>query len=139
MLISFLLAIICAYLFPDFVVKSKFLGKYFIKILKAFVPFLIFGTITYSIASFDAFSKIKKIVPLTLILYILSTLLAITFALIIGSGINYEVNNKPTLFTSEILIKYTGNNLNQDIIILIFPIIIFLFTYSFVLKKNYTQ
>ena len=61
MLISFLLAIICAYLFPDFVVKSKFLGKYFIKILKAFVPFLIFGTITYSIASFDAFSKIKKI------------------------------------------------------------------------------
>ena len=32
MLISFLLAIICAYLFPDFVVKSKFLGKYFIKI-----------------------------------------------------------------------------------------------------------
>ena len=103
MLISFLLAIICAYLFPDFVVKSKFLGKYFIKILKAFVPFLIFGTITYSIASFDAFSKIKKIVPLTLILYILSTLLAITFALIIGSGINYEVNNKPILFTSEIL------------------------------------
>jgi len=43
-----------------------------------------------------------------------------------------------TLFTSEILIKYTGNDLNQDIIILIFPIIIFLFTYSFVLKKNYS-
>ena len=44
-----------------------------------------------------------------------------------------------TLFTSEILIKYTGNSLNQDIIILIFPIIIFLFTYFFVLKKNYSQ
>ena len=44
-----------------------------------------------------------------------------------------------TLFTSEILIKYTGHNLTQDIIILIFPIIIFLFTYFFVLKKNYSQ
>ena len=44
-----------------------------------------------------------------------------------------------TLFSSEILIKYTGNNFTQDIIILIFPIILFLFTYFFVLKKNYTQ
>jgi lipopolysaccharide export LptBFGC system permease protein LptF len=43
-----------------------------------------------------------------------------------------------TLFTSEILIKYTGNNLTQDIIILVFPIITFLFIYLFVLKKNYS-
>ena len=41
------------------------------------------------------------------------------------------------LFISEILIKYTGNNLTQDIIILIFPIIMFLLIYLFVLKKNY--
>ena len=44
-----------------------------------------------------------------------------------------------TLFTAEILIKYTGNNLTQDIIILLFPIIIFLFIYFYVLKKNYSQ
>jgi len=43
-----------------------------------------------------------------------------------------------TLFSSEILIKYTGNHLVQDIIILIFPIIIFLLIYLFVLKKNYS-
>ena len=42
-----------------------------------------------------------------------------------------------TLFSSEILIKYTGNNLTQDIIIFIFPIILFLIIYLFVLKKNY--
>ena len=42
-----------------------------------------------------------------------------------------------TLFISEILIKYTGNNLAQDIIILIFPTIIFIFIYIFVLKKKY--
>ena len=42
-----------------------------------------------------------------------------------------------TLFTSEILIKYTGNNVVQDIIILTFPIIIFLFVYLFILKKNF--
>jgi len=41
------------------------------------------------------------------------------------------------LFTSEILIKYAGNNLIQDIIIIIFPIFIFLSIYFFVLKKNY--
>ena len=44
-----------------------------------------------------------------------------------------------TLFTSEILIKYTGNNLTQDIFIFIFPIIVFLLIYLFVLKKNYNQ
>ena len=41
------------------------------------------------------------------------------------------------LFISEILIKYTGNNFTQDIIVLIFPIIIFLLIYLFLLKKNY--
>jgi len=43
------------------------------------------------------------------------------------------------LFISEILIKYTGNSSIQDTFILLFPIIIFLFMYFFVLKKNYSQ
>jgi len=43
-----------------------------------------------------------------------------------------------TLFISEILIKYTGNNVTQDIIVLIFPITLFLIIYLFVLKKNYS-
>jgi lipopolysaccharide export system permease protein len=43
-----------------------------------------------------------------------------------------------TLFVSEILIKYTGNNVTQDIIILIFPITLFSIIYLFVLKKNYS-
>ena len=42
------------------------------------------------------------------------------------------------LFSSEILIKYTGNHLVQDIIILIIPNILFLLIYLFVLKKNYS-
>ncbi len=42
------------------------------------------------------------------------------------------------LFASEILIKYTGNNFTQDIFILLFPIIMFLLIYLFVLKKNYS-
>ena len=41
------------------------------------------------------------------------------------------------LFISEILIKYTGNNLTQDIMIIVFPIIISLLVYSFILIKNY--
>ena len=44
-----------------------------------------------------------------------------------------------TLFISEILIKYTGNNIIQDISIFIFPIILFLLIYLFLLKKNYSQ
>jgi lipopolysaccharide export system permease protein len=43
------------------------------------------------------------------------------------------------LFVSEILIKYTGNNLILDTTILIFPIIIFQLIYLFLLKKNYRQ
>ena len=42
------------------------------------------------------------------------------------------------LFVSEILIKYTGNNSIQDIIIFVFPVIIFLLIYFFLLKKNYS-
>jgi lipopolysaccharide export system permease protein len=41
------------------------------------------------------------------------------------------------LFSSEVLIKYTGNGLAQDIIIFVFPLIIFLLIYLFLLKKNY--
>ena len=44
-----------------------------------------------------------------------------------------------TLFISEILIKFTGNNIIQDISIFIFPIILFLLIYLFVLKKNFSQ
>ena len=94
MLISFLLAILCANFFPDITVKTKFLGKYFIQLLKAFVPFLIFGTITYSIASFNASSSLKKIVPLTMFLYIFSTLIAVSFALLVGSRINFAGSNQ---------------------------------------------
>ena len=43
-----------------------------------------------------------------------------------------------TLFTSEVLTKYTGNNLTKDIIILSFPFFLFLSIYLFVLKKNYS-
>ena len=43
-----------------------------------------------------------------------------------------------TLFTSEVLTKYTGNNLTKDIIILSFPFFLFLSIYFFVLKKNYS-
>ena len=93
MLISFVLAIIFAKFFPDIVVSSKFLGDSFIRLLKGFVPFLIFGTITFSIASFDAVSKIGKIVPLTLFSYIVSTLVAISFALFVGSYIDFGLNN----------------------------------------------
>ena len=41
------------------------------------------------------------------------------------------------LFTSEILIKYTGKNFTQDMFILVFPIIIFSLIYLFVFKRNY--
>ena len=41
------------------------------------------------------------------------------------------------LFISENLIKYTGSNLTQDITIMIFPIIIFLLVYFFILTKSF--
>ena len=43
-----------------------------------------------------------------------------------------------TLFISEILIKYTGNDITQDTIVFIFPFVLFLSIYLFVLKKNYS-
>jgi lipopolysaccharide export system permease protein len=44
-----------------------------------------------------------------------------------------------TLFISEILIKYTGHNITQDIVISSFPVFIFLLAYFIVLKKNYSE
>ncbi|NSW99219.1 cation:dicarboxylase symporter family transporter, partial [bacterium] len=89
MLLGFVLSIPFAKFFPELTIKSKFLGNYFIYLLKSFVPFLIFGTITFSIASFESGSKLKKIVPLTLLFYITSTLIAIIYALSIASNINF--------------------------------------------------
>ena len=89
MLLGFVLSIPFAKFFPELTIKSKFLGSYFIYLLKSFVPFLIFGTITFSIASFESGTKLKKIVPLTLLFYITSTFIAIIYALSIASNINF--------------------------------------------------
>ena len=81
MLIAFFFAIPFAFIFPDYAIQYKFLGSYFISILKNFVPFLIFGTITYSVASFGSNASATRIVPLTLGLYLLTTLISITYGL----------------------------------------------------------
>ena len=90
MLIAFFFAIPFAFIFPDYAIQYKFLGSYFISILKNFVPFLIFGTITYSVASFGSNASATRIVPLTLGLYLLTTLISITYALLIGSNIEFN-------------------------------------------------
>ena len=90
MLIAFLLSIPFALYFPELTIESKFIGNYFIDILKQFVPFLIFGTITYSVISFGSEGSVGKIVPITLCLYLLTTLVAISYALLIGSQIEFS-------------------------------------------------
>ena len=90
MLIAFFFAIPFAFIFPDYAIQYKFLGSYFISILKNFVPFLIFGTITYSVSSFGSNASASRIVPLTLGLYLLTTLISITYALLIGSNIEFN-------------------------------------------------
>ena len=102
MLISFLLAIPFATYLPEYAIKSKFLGDYFIYLLKQFVPFLIFGTITYSIASFGSTNSLAKIVPLTLSLYLITTLIAIAYALIVGSQIQFGTGEIIQLTASPI-------------------------------------
>ena len=92
MLIGFLFAIPCSFFFPSIIVESEFFGKLFLDILKFIVPFVIFISISFSIASFSTNTKLKKMVPMTLILYVLSTTLAITFSLLISSQINFPVN-----------------------------------------------
>ena len=90
MLIAFLSSIPFALYFPELTIESKFIGDYFIHILKQFVPFLIFGTITYSVMSFGSEGSVGKIVPITLCLYLLTTLVAISYALLIGSQIEFS-------------------------------------------------
>lgn len=102
MLISFLLAIPFATYLPEYAIKSKFLGDYFIYLLKQFVPFLIFGTITYSVASFGSTNSLAKIVPLTLSLYLITTLIAIAYALIVGSQIQFGTGEIIQLTASPI-------------------------------------
>ena len=92
MLFCFLASIPIALFFPDFMLKSKPLGDYFLIILKSFVPFLIFSTISFSIASFSSGSNLQKMVPLTLILYLISTIIAISISLFVSSNINFGIN-----------------------------------------------
>ena len=102
MLIAFLLAIPFAFYLPELAIQVKFLGTYFISILKYFVPFLIFGTITYSVASFGSNASAVKIVPLTLGLYLSTTFIAISYALLLGSNINFNTGEIINL-SSEIV------------------------------------
>ena len=92
MLFCFLASIPIALFFPDFMLKSKPLGDYFLIILKSFVPFLIFSSISFSIASFSSGSNLQKMVPLTLILYLISTIIAISISLFVSSNINFGIN-----------------------------------------------
>ena len=92
MLFCFLASIPIALLFPDFMVKSKPLGDYFLIILKSFVPFLIFSTISFSIASFSSGTSLQKMVPLTLSLYLISTIIAISISLFVSSNVNFGIN-----------------------------------------------
>ena len=92
MLFCFLASIPIALFFPDFMLKSKPLGDYFLIILKSFVPFLIFSTISFSIASFSSGSNLQKMVPLTLILYLISTIIAISISLFVSSNVDFGIN-----------------------------------------------
>ena len=92
MLLGFLLAIPASFLIPDVVISSKIIGDLFISTLKLVVPFIIFISISYSIASFDTNTKLKKMIPLTIILYILSTTISISFSLAISSQVNFPIN-----------------------------------------------
>ncbi len=92
MLLGFLLAIPSSFLVPEIVISSKVIGDLFISILKLFVPFIIFISISYSIASFDTNTNLKKMIPLTLILYVISTIISISFSLTISTQINFPIN-----------------------------------------------
>ena len=92
MLLGFLLAIPSSFLAPEIVISSKVIGDLFISILKLFVPFIIFISISYSIASFDTNTNLKKMIPLTLILYVISTIISISFSLTISTQINFPMN-----------------------------------------------
>ena len=92
MLLGFLLAIPSSFLVPEIVISSKVIGDLFISILKLFVPFIIFISISYSIASFDTNTNLKKMIPLTLILYIISTIISISFSLTVSTQINFPIN-----------------------------------------------
>ena len=92
MLLGFLLAIPSSFLIPDVVISSKIIGDLFISTLKLVVPFIIFISISYSIASFDTNTKLKKMIPLTIALYILSTTISISFSLAISSQVNFPIN-----------------------------------------------
>ena len=109
MLLGCLLAIPSSFLIPDVVISSKIIGDLFISTLKLVVPFIIFISISYSIASFDTNTKLKKMIPLTIILYILSTTISISFSLAISSQVNFPINEA---LISELNFKQRKVNLS---------------------------
>ena len=142
MLFCFLASIPIALLFPDFMVKSKPLGDYFLIILKSFVPFLIFSTISFSIASFSSGTSLQRMVPLTLSLYLISTIIAISISLFVSSNVNFGINSMiaEDLVISKVVELDIGSifsplsNNNGNIIELLFngnPLVIMLFAVLF--------
>ena len=129
-LISMLSGIIAGILINNFLLPNDFIEYYlinqifftisslFLILLKMIVLPLIFVSIISGIVSINDVSTLGRLGIKTFSLYILTTLVAITFALFISSFVSYDSVGQ---ITNNIQSNVTGNMDQKNIILSIFP------------------
>ena len=60
-LIALVTAVLLGYFYPAVAVRTEFLGVWFVNLVKIFIPFIIFFTITSGIAGMSSLKKVGRI------------------------------------------------------------------------------
>lgn len=101
-------AVLLGYFEPATAVKMEFLGKWFVKVITYFIPFIIFLTITHGIAGMSDLRKVGRIGVKALLYFEVVT----TLSLGIGIGMAYLI--KPGLIDKKGLpIQDASKYINQ--------------------------
>ena len=86
-LIALVAAVFLGYFVPAIAVKTEFLGTDFVKLIKVFIPFIIFLTITHGIAGMSDLRKVGRIGIKSLLYFEVVTTVSLGIGILLASVI----------------------------------------------------
>ena len=86
-LIALVTAVLLGYFYPAVAVRTEFLGVWFVNLVKIFIPFIIFFTITSGIAGMSSLKKVGRIGVKALVYFEVVTTLSLGIGILLATVI----------------------------------------------------
>src|SRR3984957_21107378 len=100
-LIALVTALLLGYFEPALAVRTEFLGVWFVNLVKCFIPFIIFFTITSGIAGMSSLKKVGRIGAKALLYFEIVTTLSLGIGILLAYIIKPGQINKTGLPTQD--------------------------------------